>query len=66
MKYSREVTRNPQGIYILNSKGREYWFRKDFESQKKNYGWVLINGTSLPEEFLEQICSALQTIYIYG
>jgi predicted RNA binding protein YcfA (HicA-like mRNA interferase family) len=54
--HSRTVTRNYRGWYIMTSKGSEYWFRKD------ENGWNLINGTSLPENFMTQIAEQLDLL----
>jgi len=54
--HSREVTRNYKGWYILASKGKEYWFCKDGNS------WNLINGNTLPENFLIQISEQLDML----
>ena len=52
----REVTRNHLGWYIMFSKGREYWFRRDHD------GWNLVNGTFLPDKFKIQIAEQLEIL----
>ena len=52
----REVTRNYRGWYIMTSKGREYWFRRD------ENGWNLVNGTELPDKFMVQIAEQLEML----
>ena len=59
--HTRTVTRNYRGWYIMFSKGREYWFRKE-AYVTTNYGWHLVNGTTLPDEFLAQIVEELERL----
>ena len=54
--HSRTVTRNYRGWYIMVSRGREYWFNRTED------GWQLINGTSLPIEFIIQIGEELNKL----
>ena len=57
--YQRQIERDSRGIYIMHSKGVQYWFRKD-EEVKTNNGWHLVNGTSLPDFMMELICEELE------
>ena len=54
--HCRAVTRNYRGWYIMVSKGKEYWFNRTED------GWQLINGTSLPMEFIIQIGEELNKL----
>ena len=54
--HTRKVTRNYKGWYIMFSKGREYWFRRD------ENGWNLIHGTVLPDKFMIQIAEQLEML----
>lgn len=64
--HTRHVIRNYRGWYIMSSKGKEYWFRKDPGYIATNFGWHLINGTFLPDEFLEQIAVQLEELQRSG
>ena len=52
----RVVTRNYRGWYIMSSKGKEYWFKRDAD------GWNLIHGLTLPEKFIVQIAEQLEML----
>jgi hypothetical protein len=59
--YQRQIERSAKGIYIMHSKGQQYWFRKDTEV-KNNNGWNLVNGTTLPDFMMELIGNELERI----
>ncbi|HEY0056723.1 MAG TPA: hypothetical protein VGB63_15320 [Pedobacter sp.] len=61
--YQRKIERNPKGIYIMYSKGVQYWFMKDAKV-KTNNGWHLINGTNLPDFMMELISNEMECINI--
>lgn len=61
--YQRQIERDSRGIYIMNSKGIQYWFRKDSDV-KTNNGWHLVNGTSLPDFMIELISNELEELAI--
>ncbi|HEY0055276.1 MAG TPA: hypothetical protein VGB63_07965 [Pedobacter sp.] len=56
--YQRRVERSSEGIYIMHSKGLQYWFRKDAHINTNN-GWHLVNGTILPDFMMELISQEL-------
>ena len=60
--YVRTVTRNFRGWYIMVSKGKEYWFEKDYDVEE-NYGWKIRNSEQLDPEFLRQIAPQLEELY---
>jgi len=56
----REVYESMPGVYIMHSKGRQYWFRKD-RHVLTNFGWNEINGNPrLPQEYFGQIARQLE------
>jgi hypothetical protein len=59
--YQRNITKESKGIYIMTSKGKQYWFRKDSDVNK-NGGWHLVNGTSLPDFMMELISHELEKL----
>ena len=59
--YQRLIERDSRGIYIMHSKGSQYWFRKD-EEVRINHGWHLVNGTSLPDFMMELISQELERL----
>ena len=64
--YQREVNRNFTGIYVMHSKGIEYWFRKDANYVYANNGWNLVNGTTLPDFLMGLICEELERLSFIG
>ncbi|HEY0054959.1 MAG TPA: hypothetical protein VGB63_06350 [Pedobacter sp.] len=61
--YQRHIERSSKGIYIMHSKGLQYWFRKDGDV-RTNQGWHLVNGTTLPEFMMELISEELQRLSV--
>jgi hypothetical protein len=59
--YQRQIEESSRGIYIMHSKGLQYWFRKDADV-KTNHGWHLVNGTSLPDFMMELISEQLECL----
>ena len=59
--YQRQIERDLRGIYIMHSKGIQYWFRKDADV-KTNNGWHLVNGTTLPDFMMELISEELERL----
>jgi hypothetical protein len=59
--YQRQIEKGSRGIYIMHSKGLEYWFRKDADV-KANHGWHLVNGTHLPDFMMELISIELEIL----
>ena len=59
--YQRQIERNPQGVYIMYSKGVEYWFRKNAEVEI-NHGWHLVNGTNLPDFMMKLISKEIECL----
>ncbi|HEY0667639.1 MAG TPA: hypothetical protein VGD22_05655 [Sphingobacteriaceae bacterium] len=57
--YIRTVTRNLRGWFIMESKGKEYWFQKDPD---EHYGWRIISSNSIDQEFFEQIVPQLEEL----
>ncbi|MEJ6979520.1 hypothetical protein WG906_03610 [Pedobacter sp. P351] len=63
--YQRNISRESKGIYIMTSKGNQYWFRKDSDVST-NRGWHLVNGTSLPDFMMELISEELEKLHNAG
>lgn len=61
--YQRTISRESKGIYIMTSKGKQYWFRKDADVHI-NKGWHLVNETSLPDFMMELISEELEKMSI--
>ena len=59
--YQRNIERQGRGIYIMTSKGKQYWFRKDADVST-NHGWHLVNGESLPDFMIELISEELEKL----
>ncbi len=59
--YQRQIERDSRGIYIMHSKGLQYWFRKDVDV-KTNHGWHLGNGMSLPDFMMDLITTELERL----
>lgn len=59
--YQRQIDRYKKDVYIMHSKGVQYWFRKDSDV-KTNNGWHLVNGTSLPDFMMELISNELEQL----
>ena len=64
--YIRKVIANFMGNYIMVSKGKEYWFKKDKEALFLHNGWRLTSGGVLPIDFFEQIVEQLEEFYMRG
>ena len=60
--YQREVSTDNKGMYIMVSKGKQYWFRKDPDYNKTNNGWHLVYRTSLPDDMLILISEELEKL----
>jgi hypothetical protein len=59
--YQRQIDKDPKGIFIMHSKGLQYWFRKDADIKTHN-GWHLVNGTTLPDFMVELISDELEKL----
>lgn len=57
--YQRLIERDSRGIYIMHSKGLQYWFQKDADV-KTNHGWHLVNGTTLPDFMMALVATELE------
>jgi hypothetical protein len=58
--YQRRVERK-QGFYVMESKGVEYWFGKDVHNTR--IGWQIVNGKTLPEEFMKMVVLELEKLF---
>lgn len=59
--YQRQIEKYSTGVYIMHSKGNQYWFRKDADVRAHN-GWHLVNGGTLPDFLMELICIELENL----
>ena len=59
--YQRVISKK-QGFYVMESKGLEYWFGKDFHKYPSTHGWHIINDKSLPDFMMELVSHELQRL----
>ena len=59
--YQRVISRK-QGFYVMESKGVEYWFGKDFRKYPSTHGWHIVNGKTLPDFMMELVSEELQRL----
>ena len=59
--YQRVISRK-QGFYVMESKGIEYWFGKDFSKYPSTKGWHIVNGKTLPEFMLQLVAIELEKL----
>ena len=63
--YQRVINRK-QGFYVMESKGEEYWFGKDFSKYPSTKGWHIVKGKALPEFMLQLIAGELEKLASHG
>ena len=61
--YQRVISRK-QGFYVMESKGVEYLFGKDFRTYPATHGWHIVNGKNLPDFMIELISEELERLSI--
>lgn len=59
--YQRVISKK-QGFYVMESKGLEYWFGKDFSNYPSTHGWHIVKGRSLPDFMMVLLSDELQRL----
>lgn len=59
--YRRQIQKYENGVYIIHSRGLQYWFRKDAHVTINN-GWHQVNGSPLPDFMIELVAKELEKL----
>ena len=61
-EYTTKVERGKdKRVFIITSKGREYWLRKD-KYVHTHQGWQVINNNPLPDDIFDLIIEELEKL----